>query len=265
MRRTLFAVAAWIAVLAVAGLAAPPPEAEVQGFYEGAWKGGAGEGGKLEARVVAQGKNVYKIHIDQQAAGGKVTKAVLDGKPAGDKLVFGGKARGVEWEGVYANGEIRGRAGQGGEFELARVIKKSPTLGKKPPEGAVVLLDGKDFSQLARRGGAQWFLGDMTRNGWTVWEVPLRIIAGREPAQWPSKDTVLPEGWELGKERRRADTVIGIGDDGSIQIPRGGMNSKQRFEGSFDNVVGLPTDLVERLLTDLARCDPTPDPDAEDA
>jgi hypothetical protein len=44
----------------------------------------------------------------------------------------------------------------------------------------------------------------------------------------------LPPGWKIGKERRQADVVLGIGDDGSIQVPRGGMNSRREFEGSFD-------------------------------
>ena len=37
---------------------------------------------------------------------------------------------------------------------MNRVEKKSPTLGKQPPAGAIVLLDGKDFSELLRNNGA---------------------------------------------------------------------------------------------------------------
>ena len=74
----------------------------------------------------------------------------------------------------------------------------------------------------------------MSRNGWPVWEVPVYTASPKEPAEWPSRENVLPKNWTVSKERRRADVVLGIGEDGSIQLPKGGMNSQRAFEGSFD-------------------------------
>ena len=223
-----------VVCLAIAcALAAAPMEAEVQGMYRGAWKDGNAQG-KLEARVVAWGGNTYKALITQERGGGGKASVELDGKLKGDKAVFEGKADGIEWEGVYGNGEIRGRIGKGGKFELTRVVPESPTAGKQPPEGAVVLLDGKDFSEMVRRGNNPWYVDLMSKDGWTVWEVPIRIITGGQPKEWPDEKKVVPEGWALGKERRRADSVIGIDADGSIRMPRGGMSTKRQFEGSFD-------------------------------
>jgi len=213
--------------------AALPPEAEVQGLYEGVGKN-AGVEYKLEARVVAQGNGNYKVLLRQFAPDGKLSRIELAGKTAGDAITFSGKAGAEEWTGSYGNGSIRGSFGQGGSFDVKRVEKKSPTLGKAPPPGAIVLLDGKNFDELVRANGSEWYLGDKSQDGWIVWEAPLRAIGPKEPSEWPTPERPLPPGWKIGKERRQADVVLGIGDDGSIQVPRGGMNSRREFEGSFD-------------------------------
>ncbi|MBV8881306.1 MAG: DUF1080 domain-containing protein [Planctomycetaceae bacterium] len=162
-------------------LAAAPPEAEVQGLYEGALKDGP-----FEARVVALGKEAYKIYVRQTLPGGKVAKAELDGKADGDTVAFKNKGGEVEWTASYAPGLLKGTAG-GSAFEARRVQRKPPSMGKAPPAGAVVLLDGKNFGELTKskpKDGAE-------------------------------------EDWKPA-------------DDGSIQVPKGGMSSRQQFDGSYD-------------------------------
>ena len=166
----------WTALILAFTLAAPP-EAEVQGLYEGALKDV-----KFEARVIAMGKDAYKIYVRQALADGKVGKVELDGKVEGDAVTFKSKGGDVEWTGSYAAGTIKGSAG-GAAFEMKRVERKSPSMGKKPPAGAVVLLDGKNFGELS-----------------------------------PSKSA---EEWKPA-------------EDGSIQVAKGGMNSKQQFDCSYD-------------------------------
>jgi len=156
---------------------APPPEAEVQGLYEGTLKDST-----CEARVVALGKDVYKIYVRQIPADGKGIKAELDGKADGDAVAFRNKGGDVEWTAAYAPGLVKGTAG-GAPFEFRRVQRKPPSLGKAPPAGAIVLLDGKNFDQVTK-----------------------------------SKSE---EDWKPA-------------DDGSIQVPKGGMNSRQQFDGSYD-------------------------------
>jgi len=156
---------------------AAPPEAEVQGLYEGTLKDV-----KFEARVIAMGKDAYKIYLRQDLGGGKVGKVELDGKVEGDAVTFKNKGGETEWTAAYSSpGAIKGTAG-GTAFEAKRVERKSPSMGKKPPAGALVLLDGKNFG-------------------------------------------------EVNRGKSEDDKV---GDDGSIQIPKGGMSSKQQFDGSFD-------------------------------
>jgi len=224
----------WAGALIAAGawaLAAPPPEAEVQGLYEGTCRG-AGAETKIEARVVAMGNNTYKMLVREGIGITSKPKAELDGKAQGDAVTFAARAAGAAWKGRYAAGAISGEFGNGGTFELKRVRRKSPTLGAKPPEGAIVLLDGKNFERMVRANGQPWYVGDKSKAGFAVWEVALRAVA-RQPKVWPTPDNPIPEGWALMKDRRRVDEVLVIGDDGSIRVPRGGMNSAQDLDTSL--------------------------------
>lgn len=213
--------------------AAAPDEAVVQGLYAGAGKNATGEF-KLEVRVVAQGNGTYKVLVRQLLGADKIVRVELVGTTLGDNVTLAGKAGDVEWKGAYAAGAFKGECGPGGTFEIKRVEQKSPTLGLKPPTGAIVLLDGKNFSEMVRANGANWCLGEMSKDGWTVWEVPLVTTSAKDPAAWPSPEKPLPQDWVLSKERRRVDVIVGVGEDGSIQVPKGGMNSKRTFEGSFN-------------------------------
>ena len=153
--------------------AAAPPEIEVQGLYEGA---------PFEARVVAQGKDAYKIYVRQTTADGKLVKAELEGKAEGDAVAFRNKGGDVEWTATWAPGLIKGTAG-GVAFEAKRVQRKPPSMGKAAPAGAVVLLDGRNFDELNK---------------------------GKSEEEWKAAD------------------------DGSIQVPKGGMSSRRQFDGSYD-------------------------------
>jgi hypothetical protein len=137
--------------LAGAALAALPPEADIQGLYEGACKDAKGEQ-KLEARLVDCGKGAFKAFIRKVGADGKTMKAAeLDGKVEADALKFAGKAGDVEWTAAYADGTLKGACGPGCTLDLKRVVRESPTLGAKPPAGAIVLLDGKNFDEVVKK------------------------------------------------------------------------------------------------------------------
>ena len=56
---------------------------------------------------------------------------------------------------VYAPVRSRASAARAARSQVRRVERKSPTLGKQPPQGAIVLLDGKDFSELRLANGAE--------------------------------------------------------------------------------------------------------------
>ncbi len=192
MRGNLFVVLGIISLTAAganlggAAWAAAPSEAEVQGLYEGTGIDAAGQF-KIEARVVAQGNGNYNVFVRQTRGEGNIARVELKGKTEGDTVAITGKAGQVKWKGTCAACAIQGECGPGGKFQIHRVEKKPPTLGKKPPQGAVILLDGKDFSEMILQSGAKW---------------------------------------DVGK--------VSVAEDGSIQVPRGGMTSKRTFDGSYD-------------------------------
>jgi len=154
MCRVVLSFVACVGLVGAAFAAAPKEEA-VQGIYEVACKDAKGEH-KFEARVVACGKGTYKVFVRQPMAEDKVAKVELDGKTEGESVRFTGKAGGAEWAATYADGIVKGTCGEGCTLEMKRVVRESPTLGAKPPAGAIVLLDGKNFEELTQRAAQQW-------------------------------------------------------------------------------------------------------------
>lgn len=184
MQRMVLVASVWLAAGGLVCAAAPSVES-VQGIYEGSVKAEDGER-KVEARVVAWGRGAYKVFVRQSLGGGRVAKVELDGKPVDDAIRFSGKAEGAEWAASYAGGAIQGTVGKNGKLELKRAVRQSPTLGAKPPAGAIVLLDGKNFDEVTKK---------------------------------PLKDGA-EQHWK-------------VSDDGGVEVPKGGMNSKRQVPGSF--------------------------------
>ena len=141
LNRLVALAVAWtlLAGAPVAALAAAPEEKDVQGLYEGTYtEGGAAH--KVEARVVATGDGGYTLLVREPMPGGTVATYEFTGKTEGDAVRFSGTAEGLAWAGTWSSGRIAGQSGEGNPFELKRVERKPPTLGAKPPAGAVVLL-----------------------------------------------------------------------------------------------------------------------------
>jgi len=144
---------AWFAIACVGlvgtAIAAAPPEEVVQGLYEGAITDAKGAH-QLEARVVATGDKALKVFIRVPQAGGKVTKIELDGKIEGSAVRFTGTFAGADCKAAYLAGVIKGTCGTGA-LQMKRIVRKPPSLGEKPPAGAVVLIGGKAFSEIVKK------------------------------------------------------------------------------------------------------------------
>ena len=135
-------------VLAGAAMAAAPAVEDVQGLYEGTRTDSSGSH-KFEARVVALGKGAYKALIRE--AGAAVKKVELAGMTEGEAVTFTGKSDAGDWSASYANGGIAGTCGKDGKIKMKRVVRVSATMGAKPPAGAVVLIDGKNFNEVVAK------------------------------------------------------------------------------------------------------------------
>jgi hypothetical protein len=121
------------------------PDFAVQGEYEGEVTLNSGPK-KVGAQVVAKGNGNFDVRLLMGGLPGagwdQKSELRATGKTEGGKVVLTGK----DFSGAIAGGKLTGKDGGKLDFSLAKVERKSPTLGAKPPEGAVVLFDGTDAS-----------------------------------------------------------------------------------------------------------------------
>ncbi len=120
------------------------PDFKVQGEYVGTIEGGDSER-KIAAQIIALGDGKFRaVAISgglpgdgwNGKKGHEVEGATVDGKTVFKDEKGGGSA--TIKDGVMTIADKSGKA----VFTLKKVERKSPTLGAKPPAGAVVLFDG---------------------------------------------------------------------------------------------------------------------------
>lgn len=172
---------------ALRGAAAPgdtassPEEAGPDYTLQGEYTGTAGSQ-KLGAQVIALGDGAFRAVFLPGGLPGEgwdtKTRIRVDGRAEGGQVRFEGGG----WEGRIQSGgsgyeiiddrgipqvfvresrgggeALEGRSDQGETFTLRKVMRKSPTMGLKPPPGAAVLFDGKNADA--------WAGGKMTEDG----------------------------------------------------------------------------------------------------
>lgn len=127
------------------------------GEYEGFWTGGDGAKGRVTAQLRPLSNNRYDGFIlffrgRSPVTGVNLQPAVLEN---GQANFTGGQAAPEEGGDLFASieataaikdgklaGKFKGDLGEG-TFEAEKMERRSPTLGAKPPAGAIVLFDGK--------------------------------------------------------------------------------------------------------------------------
>lgn len=161
MRRRI--VVGFVCMLTAAGAAYG--QGRVQGNWEGQFTSGDLKGKALTAKVVGESDSDYRVEltIDQG------TNVLFHGKTEqGAATFYGGVDLGKEFGGRHAvtavadDGVMRGTfqpgLKDGSAFEMKRVEKTPPTLGKKPPSGAVVLMDGSNLNAWVAMPEGPWRL-----------------------------------------------------------------------------------------------------------
>jgi hypothetical protein len=117
------------------------PDFAVQGEYVGT----TAEKAKLGAEVIARGNGNFAVNFlpgGLRGEGGDYAKHVEGtAKTEGDKTTVTSKDG--KWTATISGTAMTGKTGDGQAFTLTRAIRKSKSLGEKPPTGAVVLFDGK--------------------------------------------------------------------------------------------------------------------------
>lgn len=110
------------------------PDYADQGEYTNSWGG---------AQVIALGNGEFRMVSYQGGLPGDGwnhdSKTETPGKRDGDKVVFTGD-HGYRAE--LADGKITINTDSGGPWTMDKIVRKSPTLGEKPPADAIVLFDG---------------------------------------------------------------------------------------------------------------------------
>jgi len=134
----------------------------LMGDYQGRWEVTDGyDSGPIVAQVIALGGGNYRVKflegfavttrpyavVDGQAQGGRVK---LSGQLDSDSTPIDGTLDATLEEGKLT-GRFEGQTSGGervqGTFSLEKTVRKSPTLGAKPPVGAIVLFDGTNFDK----------------------------------------------------------------------------------------------------------------------
>ena len=124
------------------------PDFAFQGEY-------AGQG--CAAQVIAEGGGKFRIVGFTPGLPG--TSSEVEKKAEGPAEMAGGKVvfDTPDWKGEIVDGVLTGKNQDGNSYRLTKTERKSPTLGAKPPEGAVVLFDGSSVEQ--------WDGGKLTPDG----------------------------------------------------------------------------------------------------
>jgi hypothetical protein len=119
----------------------------IMGEFEGTFTPQGGQAVKAEAKVIADADNNYRVVILYPAATPKATRIELTGRGEDDEISIGrtdwlGKPIDEQWSGRITKDALRIACedAKGGKAEMKRIERRSPTLGAKPPAGAIVLL-----------------------------------------------------------------------------------------------------------------------------
>ena len=138
------------------------------GDYQGEWTLDNGaDYGSLVAQVIALGKGQYRANLNSQFNDGWPPLVSLEGRLEDAAAQFSGRG---EFEGIVLDiegaikadkfaGKFKGRDEYGqeisGSFQMEKVIRLPPTLRAKPPAGAIVLFNGKNFDKWQHAGKRQ--------------------------------------------------------------------------------------------------------------
>jgi len=117
------------------------PDYRIQGEYLG-----KADGKPLGAQVIALGDGKFQAAFLPGGLPGEgwegATRIRVDGKTEGAKTAFG--IPGSGWSGAIQGETLEGKTDAGKEFSLKKLVRKSKSLGKKAPAGALVLFDGSN-------------------------------------------------------------------------------------------------------------------------
>ena len=120
----------------------------LMGDWEGQQILSDGKEFNLVAQVIAYDSGNYTINLMNKFDTRDPLLAELEGHMNNSSVTVSGSGPdGRTWEGSISGNLFKGNFSgtSRGTFQLKKIIRLSPTLGKKPPDGAIVLFNGTDF------------------------------------------------------------------------------------------------------------------------
>ncbi|MFN4261329.1 MAG: DUF1080 domain-containing protein [Gemmataceae bacterium] len=114
------------------------PDFQIQGEYEGEIV----DVGKYGAQVVALGDGKFDVYFLPGGLPGAGWDTQTRIKIPAQTDAGQTRLNGNGWSGAIGGGKLTGQNDTGKAFSLQKVKRQSPTLGAKPPQGALILFDG---------------------------------------------------------------------------------------------------------------------------
>lgn len=135
-----------------------PDKADADFAVQGEYTGKVGDGVEVGAQVIALGNGNFDVVGYHGGLPGAGWNGENKFRGKGMTTDEGVSIQGDNSSGLIKDGILKVISAEGEEIgQLKRVERKSPTLGEKPPEGAVVLFDGSNADR--------WKNGKMTEDG----------------------------------------------------------------------------------------------------
>jgi len=134
--------------------AAKDPDFAFQGEYLGEGRPAKGKPEKVGAQVIALGGGKFQAVVYRGGLPGAGWKRgderfTMDGQRQENTV----RLEGRKMQGTIADGKLTIQSSEGtGKMVLERIERKSPTLGEKPPAGAVVVFDGSSDERVEEKG-----------------------------------------------------------------------------------------------------------------
>jgi hypothetical protein len=108
--------------------------------------------------------------------------AVLDGQLSDGTIAFTGDG----WSGTITDGHFKA-ANNGESFDMKHIDRVPPTLGAKPPAGAIILFDGTNMNEWAKMKEKDW----LTEDGPSRWQ----LIPGNAMEVVPRSGSLISHKW----------------------------------------------------------------------
>jgi hypothetical protein len=150
----------------------------------------------LAVQLISYGENNYEATVLENFLQRDPERFVVPLRKEGDALIT---TADPGFRATVKNGVVSGSAPRSNiaSFTLRKIERLSPTLGAQPPAGAVVLFEGKDFSQWQHPGVMPGLLDF------------ARLIGGNDRVAYAKASIVSPQG---------QDVVLLIGSDDGVKL-----------------------------------------------